>query len=237
MLTVDFNLFKIKNGDRVLDCGCGDGRHTWEVCRLEDCLVCSLDISEIDLKKTKLITKYMDQAGEAKGWGEAMLGDVLSLPFKDACFDKIICSEVLEHLEDDEQGIRELARVLKEKGSIVVTVPTYLTEIIYWKLDKDYHNHPGGHVRRYQASQLINSLRKNNLKLYAIRYKHALHSIYWLLRCIFKLKNENARIPSFYHKLLVHQIVTKSRFINLIENICNFFFPKSIAIYTKKTAR
>ena len=237
MLTVDFKLFKINKGDRVLDCGCGNGRHTWEACKLVDCQVCGIDISDDDVKKTKIMTKHMDQTKEAKGWGEAMQGDALRLPFRDACFDKIICSEVLEHVKDDEQGVKELVRVLKEHGSIVVTVPTYLTETVYWKLDKDYHNHPGGHVRKYRANRLIDSLRRNSLKIYAVRFEHALHSIYWLLRCIFKLKNEDAFVPALYHKLLVHQIITKSKFMNMLENLCNFLFPKSIVIYARKVLR
>lgn len=234
MLTVDFNLLKINKGDRVLDCGCGNGRHTWEACKLEDCLVCGIDILEDDIKKTKIMAKHMDQIKETKGWGEAMMGDALRLPFKDACFDKIICSEVLEHVEDDAQGVKELVRVLKDKGSIAITVPTYLTETVYWKLDKGYHNHPGGHVRKYQAGKLVELLLKNNLKIFAVRFEHALHSIYWLLRCIFKLKNENAFIPALYYKFLVHQITTKSKFINLIEDICNYIFPKSIVLYARK---
>ena len=204
------------------------------VCKLEECMVCDLDILDDDVKKTKIMTKHMDQIKETKGWGEAMLGDALRLPFNDACFDKVICSEVLEHVKDEEQGIRELVRVLKHSGSMAITVPTQLTETAYWNIDSDYYHHPGGHVRIFRAGQLVEALRRNNLKVYAIRFEHALHSIYWLLRCIFKLKNENAFIPALYYKFLVHQITTKSRFVNMIEDICNYIFPKSVVIYAMK---
>jgi SAM-dependent methyltransferase len=49
--------------------------------------------------------------------------DVTSLPFPAASFDKVISSEVLEHLEDDASAMREVARVLRPGGACAVTVP------------------------------------------------------------------------------------------------------------------
>jgi len=234
MLTVNFKLFRIEDGDRFLDVGCGEGRHSFEAFRLGSHMVCSLDMDYVSVRKTQYVLHYMATQKVYNGSWHVMFGDALSLPFKDASFDKIICSEVLEHVEDDEQGIRELVRVLKPGGALALTVPTYLTEAVYWTLDEDYYNHPGGHVRKYRAQELIKSLRRNNLAIYAIRYEHAFHSIYWLLRCIFGLKKEQARVPALYHKFLVLQIVTKSEFAQRMERIFNFFFPKSIVIYTRK---
>ena len=234
MLTVNLNLFKIDKGDRVLDVGCGEGRHSWEINRLNNCTIYALDLDALSLRKTRYVLLLMDSQGISDGKWDVMRADALQLPFNDACFDKIICSEVLEHVEDDERGIAELVRVLKQGGVLAVTVPTYLSETVCWALDEDYYNHPGGHVRKYKARELVNALRRKNLTIYAIRYEHAFHSVYWILRCIFRLKNEKAQIPALYHKFLEMQIVTESRFANSMERICNFFFPKSIVIYTRK---
>jgi SAM-dependent methyltransferase len=176
----------------------------------------------------------MDDGQEAGSWWVVMMGDVLNLPFRDGSFDKIICSEVLEHVADDNRGIGELVRVLKKGGIMAVTVPTYLSESIYWMLSEDYHNHPGGHIRKYQAQQLIAALRRNNLRVFALRWEHAFHTIYWFLRCAFGLKNEKAFIPALYYSFLEQEIISQSKFVRFMEGICNYFFPKSIIVYTQK---
>lgn len=234
MLTVDFNLLNIGNGDKILDAGCGEGRHAFEACRADGSYVCALDLSHKDLRKVRYVLSCMDDSKETGGHWVVMKGDVLNLPFKDGAFDKIICAEVLEHVADDNRGIGELVRVLKKGGILAVTVPTYLTETIYWTLSEDYHNHPGGHIRKYQAQQLIAALHRNNLRIYALRWEHAFHSIYWLLRCVFGLKNEKALIPALYYAFLEKEIIYQSKFVRLMEGICNYFFPKSIIIYTQK---
>lgn len=237
MLTIDYSLLGIKDGERVLDVGCGEGRHSWEACKTANCLVYALDIEIGGLDKARYMFQDMDKRGESRGRWILIRGDTMSLPFKDATFDKIICSEVLEHIPDDQQSIRELVRVLKDDGIIAISVPTYLPEAICWKLSRDYHDQPGGHVRIYKTSELVAPLRQNNLHLYATRHKHALHSIYWILRCLFGVNKEKALIPSLYYKFLVWDIKTKSKPIRLLEDFLNHFFPKSMVFYAGRSQK
>lgn len=237
MLTIDYSLLGIKGGERVLDVGCGEGRHSWEACKTANCLVYALDIEVGGLNKARYMFQEMDKRGESRGRWILIKGDTMSLPFKDATFDKIICSEVLEHIPDDQQSIRELVRVLKDDGIIAISVPTYLPEAICWKLSRDYHDQPGGHIRIYKTSELVAPLRQNNLHLYATRHKHALHSIYWILRCLFGVNKEKALIPSLYYKFLVWDIKTKSKPIRLLEDFLNHFFPKSMVFYAGRSQK
>lgn len=234
MLTIDYNLLEIRDGEQVLDVGCGEGRHSWEAYKHNNCSIYSLDIQEANLIKTRHVLRLMDEQEGHNGRWLMIRGDAVRLPFKDASFDRVICSEVLEHLVDDEQGIRELVRVLKDGGILAISVPTHLTEAIYWRISWDYYHSPGGHIRKYKASKLFKLLRQNNLHIFAIRRKHALHSIYWLLRCIFGLKNEKALLTSLYYKFLVWDLTTNHRAMRLLEGLFNRFFPKSIVIYTHK---
>jgi SAM-dependent methyltransferase len=234
VVTIDFDLMGLKSGDQVLDIGCGEGRHSWEVCRLRDCSVHAVDIEPSSLEKAKWVLVFMDQQRESNGRWHVIRGDAMSLSFKDASFDKIICSETLEHIPDDQRGISELVRVLKDDGVLAVSVPTYLTEAICWKLSKGYHNQPGGHVRKYKAKELAASLRQNNLTIYAVRHKHGLHSFYWMLRCIFGINNKKSLIPSLYHKFLVWDMKTRTGPIRLLDSLFNRFLSKSVVIYMRK---
>lgn len=234
MLTIDHNLLGVQDGERVLDIGCGGGRHSWEVCKQVNCLVYGLDIDVGELSNARQMFQALDRQGESRGKWMLIKGDTMNLPFKDASLDKIICSEVLEHVLDDKQGIKEMVRVLKDDGLVAISVPTYLTEAICWKLSRDYHSNPGGHIRIYKTDELVSPLLQNNLQIYATRRKHALHSIYWVLHCLFGVNRQKALIPSLYHKFLVWDIKTKSPPVRLLENFLNRFFPKSTVVYAAK---
>lgn len=51
--------------------------------------------------------------------------DIMRMPYRDASFDVVLCSHVLEHVEDDRAGIREVARVLRPGGWAVIMVPYF----------------------------------------------------------------------------------------------------------------
>ena len=85
-------------------------------------------------------------------------------PFPDATFDRVIASEVLEHIPDDVAAMRELARVLRPGGTMAVTVPRCGPEAVNWALSDEYHDTPGGHVRIYRRSTLERRLRSTGLR-------------------------------------------------------------------------
>ena len=133
MLTIDYRLIDIRDGECILDAGCGEGRHTYQACQQAHCTVCALDIEQVNLSKTKYMLNMMESEGTSGPKWVALRGDAIHLPFRDMLFDKIICSEVLEHVASDNHAVRELKRVLKDTGLLAVSVPTYLSESIYWK--------------------------------------------------------------------------------------------------------
>lgn len=234
MFTVDLNLIGLRKGDSFLDVGCGNGRHSWGTYKLHDCTVCALDIGQEDLQRTRYTLTTIEKDENRSGKWLAIRGDAANLPFPDASFDKVVCSEVLEHLRDDRRGIAELVRVLKDDGVLAVSVPNFLPESIYWRISKDYHSKPGGHVRIYRRKHLLQLLQEHDLDILTIRYKHSLHSPYWLLRCLFGINNEGARIPALYHKFLVWDLKTKHKAVRLLDSLLNRIIPKSIVIYAKK---
>lgn len=237
MLTIDFSLIPVNGGERVLDLGCGPGRHSWYVCKLDHCSVYAVDYDLESLQKAKYMLGMMDADNETKGLWTVLQGNALTLPFSDKSFDKIVCSEVLEHVLDDDHAVKELFRVLKDDGELAVSVPTYLPETIFWKISEAYHTNPGGHIRIYKERQLVELLTRNSFNVYAIRYKHAFHSVYWLLRCLFGVRNEKALIPALYHKFLAWQIDKESVLLNRVEAFFDRLFPKSVVVYLRKAPR
>jgi SAM-dependent methyltransferase len=74
-------------------------------------------------------------------------GDITRIPFEDAAFDGAVAGEVLEHLQDHHQAVRELHRVLRPGGLCLITVPA---DPHQWDLSDEW----AGHVRRYSAPEL-----------------------------------------------------------------------------------
>src|SRR5207248_8738231 len=128
----------------------------------------------------------MSAAGEipAGVTAEAVRGDLLALPFPDDSFDKVIASEVLEHIPADERAMAEIARVLKPGGHAAITVPRWLPERICWALSDDYHSAEGGHVRIYRQRELLGKLATAGLIANGAHFAHGLHSPYWWLKCL-----------------------------------------------------
>ncbi|HEY8092231.1 MAG TPA: class I SAM-dependent methyltransferase, partial [Acidimicrobiales bacterium] len=131
MLTVRYELLGIQPGERVLDLGCGFGRHAFESMRRGAHVVaCDFSLAELKDVRGMFAAIREDEAAtlpEGAG-GSATNGDATRLPFADASFDRIIASEVLEHIPDDTAAFGELARVLKPGGTLAVTVPAWLAE-------------------------------------------------------------------------------------------------------------
>jgi len=236
MLTIDLDLLEIKGKEDILDAGCGHGRHIWQVCKVNAGRSVAFDLDAASLKHAWCMLHEMDKAKETVGDWHLVSGSVTGLPFADGLFDKVVCSEVLEHVPDDSAAVSEFTRVLKPGGILAVSVPSRFAESVCWKISDDYHNSPGGHIRIYKQSEIMALLNKCDLDIFAVRYKHALHSIYWWSKGLFGLKNEKAFVPSQYYKFLVWDIYNGHRYTRWLENILNRVFPKSTVLYCRKPA-
>jgi SAM-dependent methyltransferase len=237
MLTVDFGRLPVRAGDRVLDLGCGGGRHAFEAARL-GARVVALDTDPAELGRVTATFAAMAEAGELPegASGRAVTGDATRIPFPDATFDKVIAAEVLEHLPADQVAINELARVLRPGGMAAVTVPAWLPERICWRLSDDYHNVEGGHIRIFTRRELDTKLTRSGLTVTGHHHAHGLHSPYWWLKCAVGVSNDDHPLASAYHKVLVWDIMRKPALTRYAERALNPVIGKSIVIYADKHA-
>jgi SAM-dependent methyltransferase len=235
VLTVDFRRFPVRAGDRVLDLGCGGGRHAFEVYR-RGADVVAFDLDPGELTPVTSMFGGMLAAGEVslQSGAGAVSGDARSMPFGDGAFDRVIAAEVLEHILDDQAAMNELARVLRPGGLAAITVPAFLPERICWALSSEYHDTPGGHVRIYTRVELEAKLARAGLTALWHHHAHGLHSPYWWLKCAVGVHDDKHRLASAYHKLLVWDIMRKPAVTRLAEQALNPLIGKSLVVYAVK---
>jgi ubiquinone/menaquinone biosynthesis C-methylase UbiE len=235
LLTVDFTKFLIKPGDRVLDLGCGAGRHSFEAFR-RGARVVAADLDVKELPPVGGMFAAMREAGEAAppAGAAAVSADATNLPFPDGAFDAIIAAEILEHIPDDTAAIAEIARVLRPGGTVAVTVPAWLPERICWALSREYHEVPGGHVRIFTRAELGAKLTAAGLTPTGGHHAHGLHSAYWWLKCAVGVHDDAHPAVRAYHRLLVWDIMSKPALTRLSEAALNPLIGKSLVVYAKK---
>jgi SAM-dependent methyltransferase len=129
ILRAELDRLALPAGTRVLDAGCGSGRTLLELADYGQVYGTELDPGAVQLAR-------------GRGLGEIYNGRIEELPWEDAFFGLITCLDVIEHTPDDRVALRELRRVCKPRGLLVVTVPAYQA---LWSIH-DVVNH---HYRRY----------------------------------------------------------------------------------------
>jgi len=235
MLTVDYDRLGVVGGTKVIDVGCGAGRHSYEAYR-RGADVIAFDQNAEELAEVDTMLQAMGAEGEAPESAKAqvVVGDALALPYPDGTFDVVIASEILEHVPDDETAIAELVRVLRPGGSLVVTVPRWLPEKICWLLSDSYHANEGGHIRIYQAGELRSKVEACGGIFTGSAHAHALHSPYWWLKCAVGVDNNDHPAVKAYHKLLVWDMMSKPALTRVAETVLNPVVGKSVALYFEK---
>jgi SAM-dependent methyltransferase len=235
MLTVDFDRLGIGPSVKVIDVGCGSGRHAFEAYR-RGAEVVAFDRDESELRSVETILRAMAETGEAPAAASAkvVVGDALRLPYAGETFDCVIASEILEHIPQDDAAIAELIRILKVGGTLAVSVPRWLPERLCWLLSDEYHSNDGGHVRIYRASELRDKIIGGGMELTHAHHAHALHSPFWWLKCAVGVSNAEHPAVAAYHKLLVWDLMRQPKVTQLAEALLNPVVGKSVAMYFTK---
>ncbi len=234
MQTVDFGHFHLRPGDRVLDLGCGEGRHVISAYLEPGVDAVGVDLSLDDLQTTQ--QKFQEFAAGQSNDSTFTLAsaNALALPFADSSFDKVICSEVLEHIPDYRAALQEIDRVLKPGGLFCASVPRKWPERVCWALSDDYHNVPGGHLRIFNGRELRQQIEGLGMHHYYRHWAHALHAPFWWLKCMFWERQDSHPLISLYHRFLVWDLMDRPWLTRTLERILNPLLGKSVVMYFRK---
>lgn len=134
IVRAELERLELPAGARVLDAGCGSGRTMEDLRDFGEVYGIELDPGAAELAR-------------ARDCGEVQIGTLESLPWQDANFDLITCLDVIEHIPDERLALRELRRVSRPGGWMLVTVPAYQA---LWSL----HDEANHHYRRYERATL-----------------------------------------------------------------------------------
>lgn len=236
MQTVDFEHFELRPGDRVLDLGCGEGRHVISAYLEGDVQAVGVDLALADLLTTReKFEPFALPEERNRSFGLAS-ATALSLPFADNTFDKVICSEVLEHIPEFREALAEISRVLKPGGLFCASVPRRWPEKVCWALSRDYHQTPGGHLRIFRTAELSAEIEALGFSRYQRHWAHALHAPFWWLKCLFWNTQDSNWLIRQYHRLLVWDLMEQPAFTRTLERLLNPVLGKSVVMYYRKEA-
>jgi SAM-dependent methyltransferase len=235
MITVDFKRLRVQPGQRILDIGCGSGRHTCAAYGLKGVIVTGADIDIRDVAEAKNRLAFHEELGaHGNGQWNLSVADITRLPFKNNAFDLIICSEVMEHIPNETGAVKELARVLKPGKRLAISVPRYLPEKICWGLSREYHLANGGHIRIYKKRDLIALFENTGLKNRGVHFAHSLHTPYWWLKCLLGPAREDILLINLYKKFLTWDIMKKPPVTRFLDRLLNPLMGKSLVVYFEK---
>lgn len=235
MITVDFSKLAIKPGFRILDMGCGSGRHVSGAYQFKEVTAVGADLCFEDLKKARERLDFHDALGEHGGGRWALASaNILNLPFPDHCFDLVICSEVMEHIPDHHGALKELVRVLKPGRHLVLSVPRYFPEKICWLLSEEYFNANQGHVRIYRKKELVGMVEHEGLTHWKTGFAHSLHAPYWWLKCFVGPTRTDSTPVNLYHRFLTWDMMQKPILTRKLEHFLNPVLAKSLVLYFHK---
>jgi 2-polyprenyl-3-methyl-5-hydroxy-6-metoxy-1,4-benzoquinol methylase len=222
--------FTIDAEDVVIDIGCGDGCVSMfaanQGAKVIATDVCpnSIEITRAKLKKSK-----------ARDF-EVHVSDSTPLPLEDNIATKVICREVLEHVEDPVAVMSELFRVGKPGATYLITVPDPLGESVQKKIAPKEYWLPPNHVRVFERDEFSQLLENSGLEI----EKRGSHGFYWSIWWIlFWAAGQELGEPE--KPILSHWTATWNELIDKpdsrhIKDALEEFMPKSQILIAKKAA-
>jgi SAM-dependent methyltransferase len=211
----------------LLDNGCGDLFISNVIAEVSGAIVVGVDIKSEKMKRFRFIN-IMKCAADSR-----------FLPFREECFDYVVCINVLEHIKEDDRVIQEIARVTRDNSKVFISVPNSYSDIAFF-LKEIMHRLDTlvGHVKRYSLTELVDLLGQSNFYCYYFHYSALF--LGWLTSLSIINRNSNQH-HSIGRKVIFFKLLLNG-FIEALAMIEQRFFLKfrccaQVAIYALKGTR
>jgi SAM-dependent methyltransferase len=208
-------------GKNVLDAGCGTGHMTGDLLR-EGFFVTSLDRSLELLAITKKISQSYSQPADV------VAGDLAAVCFREHTYDSIVCLDVIEHCEQDDEVLKTCYSLLKPEGTLVLSVPA--VSWLYGERDRNI-----GHYRRYDKEDLVTKVRSSGFIVQDIRYWNGIGLVFvFIFEKIFRRSLNDSPRYSGNSKLSACLNTQLCRWFSLIENRVRFPLGLTLLVIGRK---
>lgn len=186
----------------ILDIGCGPGGNLLFLDKYGR--VTGLDVSEEALRFAK-----------AKGYEEVIQAGAEKVPLPDGAFDLISCLDVLEHIEKDDRVLREIFRLLKPGGILLLTVPAH--PFLFGPHDRFL-----GHLRRYRTKEALDKIKGAGFTIreytHFVTFAVPINFLRKVIDAVFRQKSNEARTydvepPRFINAFFLFILRLEKRFI------------------------
>jgi len=168
----NLGLFNLEKNKRILDIGCGPGFSFDAVMEYSPSLYVGADFSDA------LLDQFSAKLAQENRSIEMIRTDITdSESVKQLChheYDYILCFDVLEHIEDDEDALMNLKTVLQNTGSGKLCIRVPAIPFIYGENDKAI-----GHFRRYSRKQLSSLLKRCGYTIHSIGFQNLPGAFFW----------------------------------------------------------
>lgn len=195
---------------KLLDIGCGTGATLTHLRKYG--LVHGIDVSPLALG-------YCRERGESR----VACASATHLPFGEGVFDIVTALDVVEHLDDDLQGVREITRVLRPGGSALIFVPAF--QALWGPNDTQ-----SGHKRRYRLEELRQLVTRGGLNVRMINYANvAMFLPIWLGRKLLNLLGRSGHAENEINHPVVNRLLTRI-FVSEASLLDRYRFPFGVSI-------
>jgi SAM-dependent methyltransferase len=166
-----FDGFPIAPSDTVIDVGCGEGENAGFYARFAARTIAV----DIDPKKIAAAEERLRSVGATNY--RTIISDGNPLPIESATADKIVCTEVLEHVPDTAQFMRELVRIGKPEALYLISVPDALSEQVLKRVSPPICFQEPNHIRVIGRDEFERMVTDAGLRV----DKHAFYGFYWAI--------------------------------------------------------